>query len=365
MRVLFYLGDKHWTGSSRAVLVAARGLAARGHQITIACCAESRLARDAGASEIETIEISGASTTFGGAIDLRKVLAQRFIEVAIVANDRDQLLVASAMRFAERGAVLRRVPSFEALELQRVGRLSLKLASSGIIVTTDRERKNLEKPGWSIPATIAPLGVEVAGYDGIEPASRAVLTAPQNSILIACSYDPSGRYRMGGVFRTLALLAPRHVNIHVFVLGPGSNDDELRMHASALGVSPVVTFLGERDDERELMRAAHAGWVVSGADTSAFACLDFMAMRIPVIAERSPVTQHYVADGITGLLLSPGDASYTASTVAAFLTGDEKRIAMGNAGRTRVQRDFPETAMIDGFERAVNAAGDRTKWATT
>jgi len=89
------------------------------------------------------------------------------------------------------------------------------------------------------------------------------------------------------------------------------------------------------------------------------------ALRVPVIAERSPLTQHYVAAGITGLLLAPGDASYTASAVAAFLSVEEKRVAMGNAGRTRVQRDFAETATIDGFEQAVNAAGDRTKWATT
>ena len=32
---------------------------------------------------------------------------------------------------------------------------------------------------------------------------------------------------------------------------------------------------------------------------------------------------------------------------------------MGSAGRARVQRDFPEAAMIDGFERAVTAAGER------
>ena len=56
--------------------------------------------------------------------------------------------------------------------------------------------------------------------------------------------------------------------------------------------------------------------------------------------------------------------AHTASHVAGFLTAEEKRIAMGNAGRNRVQRDFAEPAMIDGFERAVNAAGDRTKWTT-
>jgi glycosyltransferase involved in cell wall biosynthesis len=124
----------------------------------------------------------------------------------------------------------------------------------------------------------------------------------------------------------------------------------------------VVRFLGELENERALMRAADVGWVVAGSDAGALACLDYMAFRKPVIAERSPLTQQYVADGITGLLLSPGDPSYTASGVAAFLAGADARAAMGNAGRTRVQRDFSETAMLDGFERAVNAAGDRTKW---
>jgi hypothetical protein len=70
-----------------------------------------------------------------------------------------------------------------------------------------------------------------------------------------------------------------------------------------------------------------------------------------------------VADGISGVLLEPGDASNTASAVAAFLGHDETRTAMGNAARTRVQRDFPETAMIDGFERAGLGASDRTTWA--
>lgn len=364
MRVLFYLGDKRWTGAARVALVAARGLAARGHQITVACCADSRLEREAIAAGIDTIEISNAVTAVGGAFDLRKVLAERFIEVAIVETERDHLILSSAMRFAERGAVLRRLASFESLDVQSSGRLALKLATAGVIVSTEREARDLKVPGWTIPTCIVPLGVDAASYDAVEPVSRGQIGAPSQGAVIACSYDPSGRNRMGAVFRTLALLAPRHADIHAVVFGPGSNDDELRMHAAALGVGPIVTFLGERDDEHSLMHAANAGWVVAGGDAGAFACLDFMALRVPVVAERTWMTQHYVADGITGVLLAAGDASYTASAVAAFLTAEDKRVAMGNAARARVQREFTETAMLDGFERAVNTAGDRTKWAT-
>jgi hypothetical protein len=361
MRVLFYLGEKEWSGCARAALAAARGLAARSHHVSIACCADSRLDKFAKVAGIDTVSIN-TSGWGSGSFDLRRVLKDRFIEVAVVMRERDQLVVASAMRAAGRGGVLRRLPSFEELDMQRSGRLALKMAASGVVVSTQGELSALVAPGWSIPASVAPLGVDVATYDAIEPAARSAINSPEKGVLIACNYDSSGRFRMGTVFRTLALLASRHANMHVVVFGPGSVDDDLRMHAAALGVGPIMSFLGERDDELQIMRAADAGWIVAGSDAAAFAALDLMALRVPVIADRTPLSQHYVADGISGMLLAPGDAAYTASGVAAFLTGGEKRKAMGGAGRTRVQREFTESAMIDGFERAVNAAGDRTKW---
>jgi glycosyltransferase involved in cell wall biosynthesis len=365
MRVLFYTTVSEWSASQRVMVTVARGLVSRGHSVTVACCAGSAVEATAQAEGIETVAVDAESSTAGGAWVLRKTLAEKFVEVAIVTNERDQLLVSSAMRLASRGCVLRRLEPFEKFEVQRGGKLALKLATAGLIVATDREIKEGGVPGWTIPMHVAPIGIEASTYDEIEPADRADVGASTRGTLIVCHYDPSGRYRLGVVFRTLALLAQRHANIHVAVVGPGSQDDQLRLHAAALGVGPVVSFLGPRIDELRVMRAAEAGWVASSGDAGALACLDFAALRVPVIAERSPLTQHYVAAGITGLLLAPGDPSYTASAVAAFLSGQELHAAMGNAGRTRVQRDFPESAMIDGFENAVNAAGDRTQWATT
>lgn len=364
MRVLFYHGDAQWSGVARAVLAAARGLASRGHSITVACCANSPLdvlLREGG---IDTVSIDAVPSAAGGAWNLRRVIKDRFIEVVIVSSERDQLIVSSARLFADRGAVLRRVPSFERLELLRGGRLSLRMAASGVIVSTRAEQEAINTTGWAIPTAVAPLGIDVAAYDDVQPASNAEMGAPAAAMVIACAYDPSGRYRIATVFRTIALLAPRHhMRVHVVVFGPGSLDDGLRMHASALGVGSLVSFLGDAVDDRPIMRAATAGWVVSAADAGAYAFLDFMALRVPVIADRSPLSQHYVADAITGILLSAGDPSYTASNVSAFVASKDRLSAMGNAARTRVHREFSEAAMIDGFEQAVNAAGDRTKWA--
>jgi hypothetical protein len=48
--------------------------------------------------------------------------------------------------------------------------------------------------------------------------------------------------------------------------------------------------------------------------------------------------------------------------VATLLGHEERRLAMGNAARVRVAREFSEKAMIEAFEAATNAARDRTRW---
>jgi hypothetical protein len=41
------------------------------------------------------------------------------------------------------------------------------------------------------------------------------------------------------------------------------------------------------------------------------------------------------------------------------LTNERQRIMMGEAARARVIREFPESRMIDGFERAADAVTHR------
>lgn len=367
MRVLFYVGEKSWSGCARAFVAAARGLGARGHQVTLVCPGGSATARRAATLGVDAVPADPDATAAGDAWSLRRILQERFVEVAFVHTDREQLVVSSAMRLAERGAIIRRVPAFLAPAFLRSGRLAVRIASAGLLFTTDAElaqaRAAPDISGLPLAPAVAPLGVDVAAYESIRPIPRSNIGLPAHGLLIVCSYDPSARFRLATAMRTLALLLPRHPDVHLAVLGPGSLDDDLRMHAAALGVSTSVTFLGQRPDELSILRAADAGWVVAGADDGAFAFLDLMAMRIPVLADRVPLAQHYVADGITGLLLSPGAPSHTAAAVAPFFVHEDWRAAMGNAARTRVQRDFSDADMVEGFERAAGAAADRTRWA--
>lgn len=355
MRALFYLSDSAWSGCARFLLAAATELRSRGVETTIACCAETRLGAWAAEGGIDVVEINGKASTPGGAWDLRPILNERGIEVVLVTTQRDQLLASSAKLFGGRIPVLRRIPPFGRVDLTRRGKLALKMAATGLVFTTEKEAKDAHTTGWTIPSAVVPIGVDSASYDEAQPIDRNELAAPEG-VLIVCPYERSGRNRVATLFRTLSFLAPRHYDMHAVIFGPGSLDDELRLHAAALGVGSAITFLGDVDAPLPVMRAANVVWAVADGDGGAFACLDAMGLRLPIIAERTVLYQHYVADGITGLLLSPADPATTASNVAAFIADAEKCRSMGNAGRARAQRDFPESAMVAALEQALAAA---------
>lgn len=359
MRVLFLISDTHWSGRARAFALAAAGLKARGHEVHLACDAEcpvqARLAREA----LPVVPMNPNATAAGDTIQLRRALIERGVDVVFVHTDGEHFTASSALRLGGgAGAVIRRIPPFAIVSGGAGGRMASRLAPSGLLFSTDADRQAASGARFALPPALAPLGVDAASYDAVTPAAKATLGARADARLIVCVHDGGDKRGVLSAMRTLSLLAPRHPELHLVVAG-APNADELRMHGAALGISATLTLLGSRDDDLAVLRAADIGWVAAESDGAAFAALDFMAMRIPVIAGRTPLTEHYVSDGIAGMLLAPADPAATAAAVAAFLARTEQHAAMGSAGRARIQRDFPLDAMIAGYEQAVTAAGAR------
>ena len=218
-------------------------------------------------------------------------------------------------------------------------------------------------PHTRLAPAVVPLGVRPHLYENIRPAAPASLgLADGQHRLLVCRYDERSRARAGHVLRVIALLGPRHPELRLVMLGAGAPTDDLRMHAAALRVSRSVIFLDERHDDLGVLALADLGWVVAGGDDGAFAALDLLASRVPVIAERDTVAALYVPDGITGIVLPASDAHDAAASIARLLAHEDQRAAMGGAGRVRVARDYTETLMVDAFERAALAASDRSSW---
>jgi glycosyltransferase involved in cell wall biosynthesis len=75
-------------------------------------------------------------------------------------------------------------------------------------------------------------------------------------------------------------------------------------------------------------------------ETFGIAALEPMAFGVPVIATCTGALSEVVEDGVTGILVAPGDPVALASAIIRLLKQGDLREAMGQEGRRRVQRFF-------------------------
>jgi glycosyltransferase involved in cell wall biosynthesis len=65
-----------------------------------------------------------------------------------------------------------------------------------------------------------------------------------------------------------------------------------------------------------------------------------MAMQLPVISTRFSGVPELVVDGVTGLLVEPGNVPALVEAMRGLLNDPALRHRMGQAGRQRVIQDF-------------------------
>lgn len=364
MHYLFVHSAQEWSGTARAFTVAAIGLAARGHTVTFAVEPESTVERIVSqeavgpgrAPRFTVVQLSLQETALNAALALRTLARQIRADVVFVHTNREHTVAARAFRLGSHACVVRRVPAGETAKLSWGSRVAMYGVPTCVMFTGEADRQATRLPRRSVPGVVAPLGVKSMEVPS-PPLDAQALTGEY----IVCVHDASSRSRAAIAIRTVAMLAPRHPSLQLVITGEGGYDDDLRMQAAALGVLHLVSFLGDRADELQVMRGARLGWVVAGADTAAYAILDLMTLGIPVLAGTNTVAERYVLPEITGLLLPAEDAYLTASHVAALLTNEPQRVTMGHAAHVRVVREFQESAMLDGFEYAAAAAIQRRR----
>ena len=359
MKILFYHSRREWTGTSRVIAIAASGLAKRGHAVRIVVppdsSAEAGFARTLkGGESVEILIYENRGGWFAGGRGLRGLFRRWESDYVVVHTPVEHFSAALACWLGRKGTVIRRVPPGGSVELGGWDNWPAKLAKTKLLFSFESDARVVALRSKKITVEVAELGTDISQYPE-KPAEREQGEAGAPTFrYILCIRDPSSRGRAAMAIRTLARLAPRHDYLRLVIVGPGNDDEDLRMQAAALDVLGLVSLLGDRDDSMSLMQNADLGWVVAEGDSGALGALDLMALGVPVLAQSNGVAARYIGDGINGAVLPAEDAAMTAARVVNLLAGEEELRAMGEAGRSRVERDYPETNLIEGFERAMS-----------
>jgi len=162
----------------------------------------------------------------------------------------------------------------------------------------------------------------------------------------------------------LARLVDEYPTLRYAVIGRGSYADTLRSLAEELGVADRVHLLTDVGDA-DLPAAIAMGEIYlglsreAGLDVEGFgiALLEAAACGLPVIAGASGGIADAVANGETGILVTPGDAEPAADAVRHLLADQALRCRLGDAGRERVKSRFTWTRVVDELREIATAAG--------
>lgn len=130
----------------------------------------------------------------------------------------------------------------------------------------------------------------------------------------------------------------------VFAGEPPRGEELTHMHDEIrdAGIEDRVVLRGtvSGDDKWRLLRETDVFLLPSYAEGQPWSILEAMAVGLPVISTRVGAVPDTVVDGVTGILVEPGDEEALANAVTKLALRPDVRHAMGAAARARVTECF-------------------------
>ena len=271
------------------------------------------------------------------AVVVARLLGRRCVVKAAASGPFGDIARLRVSKFG--GLVMRAMPSADAVvSLNR--ELSAELEQAGVARARTRVIRN---------------GVDLAAFKPATAAERATarrsLGLPADAVAVAFV----GRVaEEKGV--DVLLEAWRRVE-HADLVGQGrlllAGDGERAPKFRELARSGLqrAVFLGRVADVRSLLGAVDIMVLPSRSEGLSNAVLEAMAMAVPILATRIGGLEEQVEDGVTGVLVPPGDADALARALQRLMGDAALQRRMGERGRAAVEQSFAFAGTVDAYQQ--------------
>ncbi len=196
-------------------------------------------------------------------------------------------------------------------------------------------------------------GIPANRLDGVLSATEArrVLGLAPDQPVVVCVAHLSSKKGQTFLLQAVALLREHFPRLVCLLAGEGEMLEALQRQAIELGIADQVRLLGFRPDVMSVMQAADVVVLPSIAKEGlGLVLVEAALLEKPSIGSNAPGIDEAIQDGVTGLLVPPGNATALAEQLARLLDNVDLRRQMGQAGRTRALQMFTQEAMVDQFE---------------
>jgi glycosyltransferase involved in cell wall biosynthesis len=343
-----------YTGAAIQLRDLARGLAARGHRVTVVTRASERWSVEAADAGFTHAGFFRGPADPGGALRLAEILRRDRIDVvhAHKGGGRTLTLLARGLR-GRPPLVVNRGVSFPMAPVSRWvdgSRVVARIVAVCQAIKDDLVRQGL--PAAKIEVVYSGTDTDrfdPAGVDGAAVRRELGLDAGAPLVTQIGIREPKGN---DDLLRAFAQVHAARPDARLLLVGARPEKRaplEMLMRASGLG--DAVTIWGYRDDVPEVLAASqvsvdasHEGLGITGT------LRESLAMETPVVATRAMGNPELVSHEEHGLLVPPRDPEAMAAAILRLLRDPAWAASLGRAGRLRVVAGFSTRAKVERLE---------------
>jgi len=347
VRVLHVDSARGWRGGQNQVWLSARGMAARGHDVVVACRAGGVLAERARAAGLAVREMRFRGDLWPAApLALASVLREMRPDVVHLHDPH----AVSAGMLARRLAGPRPFVATRRVDFALRGFLSRRkyAACDRVIAVSEAIAGVLRRGG------LAPERVRVV-YEGVpdRPAQTGgrealrELGIPADAPVVGNVAALTGHKDQATLLAAAARVGVRMPEVRFLIVGEGELRGRLEALSRDLGLQRRCIFAGFRADLDRLIPAFTVFCLSSHMEGLGTSLLDAMAFGVPVVATAAGGIPEAVMDGLTGRLVPPRDPDALAAALVEVLADPARRAAWGRAGRHRFEERFTADRMVE------------------
>lgn len=219
-----------------------------------------------------------------------------------------------------------------------------------IITTGESTRQRLQTYNRLRPRILEsiPTGVDCQAFRPRPrtPDVRRLLGLPAEATVLT-KVAVLRRLKRHDVLVEAAALLRNRAGLFFVLVGEGSQREAIEESIRSLGLQHRFKLLGHVEDIRPVLAATDV--LVSSSDTEGVpqAAAQAMAMEVPVVHTDVGSVGELIRDGVTGLLVPPGDPVALARALARLLDSPELARQCARRGREHVVRHHSREKMVE------------------
>ncbi len=360
MKILHTEASCGWGGQEIRILEESRGLAGRGHEVTVACPEHAPMTVEAPRFGVPVVALPIEFKTVAGFLALRRFLARHAPDVVNTHSSADSWLAGLACATLRNPPAIVRTRHISAPVSGNPLNRWLYRQAKGVVTTGESLRRHLLETLDLDPlrVTSVPTGIDTTRF---APADKAAAQC-------ALGLDPTQQYLgivatlrswKGHLFLLDAFAHLERPELHLLIVGDGPQLGAIRDKIAALGIGDNVTLAGQRSDPEHWLQAMDVFCLPSYANEGVpQAILQAMLCGLPIVTTPVGAILEAVSDNNTALIVPPRDAAALGAAIARLLDDGALAARLGEAARRVASADFSREAMLDKMDLIFSGALD-------